>query len=300
MLLGLLSPILRSFSNYIDKILLTRLTKRNASGRQTLFIFSSIVELSILLFCLTQDYRIFSLPASAIALLIFWGLLYVGSVIPYLQALENHDTFEVVPLFQLIPILSLLADYFVFGETLAVFHIIGVLIVSLAAMLLLCNNRNVFLFKKKVFFLMLLSTWLIVVKYSLFKRVNVDYPYRIATFREQFGMLLVGVPFLLQRKWRSDFVTVLRSNGLVFTFRNGMNELINTGWVMIANYILLYLLLSQVTLLNALQPFLVILFGYLLQHYFPKEIEQDISKNNLIQKLICSFLLVLWVYITTL
>lgn len=291
-LIGAISPLLRSISNYIDKTLLTKLSRQDAAWRQTLFLFSSGVGIVMMVICLFFTRDMFAVPLLDIAILIGGGLIYELSLVAYFKAMEMDDASYIVPLFQFIPILSVFADIFFFHETLTIRQIVGTCVVVTWALLLGSKWRSLRNLRRQPFALMLSSCLLIVLMYASFKHVNLNYDYRAVTFWQQVGFFAFSGYLLFHTKRRTDFVRVVKANGLLFFSANALNEIINIAAIMIANYITLYLYISQVNLINALQPIFILILGFLLTKRYPNLISEDITRSSIIQKIISIVLMI--------
>ena len=134
-LIWLLSPALRAICNYIDKYLLSKIFNEE-SNLSVLLIFSSAIWIIALPFIWMFANNVFAISTMHKLVMIWWGIWYILSLIPYLYAINKEDASTVVPLFQLIAPISLILGYFILGEALTMNQFRGFLIVLWASIIL--------------------------------------------------------------------------------------------------------------------------------------------------------------------
>ena len=79
-------------------------------------------------------------------------------------------------------------------------------------------------------------------------------------------------------------------NGRRYLILNTTNEALNLISHLLVNYANLIIPVALVTVLNGFQSAFVFIFGVIGTIIFPKYIKEDLSKNNVIQKILCIIL----------
>jgi len=294
--IGLLCPALRAINNYIDKYLLSKIfhEERNLS---VLLIFSSIiwiVALTIIRFFAGNVFAISTLDK----LVVMWGgILYILSLVPYLYAMRKDDASTVVPLFQMIAPISLILGYFFLGESLSIKQLLGFIIVFVSSVLLSLDITHKIKFKHQVFLWMLLSCVLTSFMYIAFKRVHIETPFWTTMFWQYVWFGVVSLVLLCIPGYAKSFLNLFKVNKFKIISLNAINEWVNVIAIIIMNYISILTFVGLAQLINGFQPMFVFIYGVILTLLFPKIIKEDISKVIVIQKIICFLLMLFWLYL---
>jgi uncharacterized membrane protein len=104
-LLALFAPALWASTNFFDKYLVEKYF--HGSGAGALMIFSALVGIIVLPIVVIVEPGVLSTDVSSAAAIIPLGWIYLCGIIPYLYALQKGDVTVVVPMWQLIPVISL-------------------------------------------------------------------------------------------------------------------------------------------------------------------------------------------------
>lgn len=295
-LISLLPPALWSITNHMDKYLLSKFFKGGGVG--ALMVFSSLVGLVLLpiIVLLHPAVLTFSLESILIALN---GFLFVLAVLPYFYALQKDEASVAVPLFQLIPVISYGLAYFLLGETLLVSQIMGGLLIIVGAIVLtldLTNIRKV-TFKKEVFWLMMLSSFIYSLNFLLFKFFALQSDFWFTSFWEYVGFALFALLLMVcVKSYRLEFFSVLKSNKAAVLGLNGINELVNIVAKIAFNVASLLAPITLIWVVNGLQPFFVFLYGVVLTIFWPSISQENITRKILVQKAIAISIMFLGTY----
>jgi drug/metabolite transporter (DMT)-like permease len=156
-----LSPLLWAISNHIDKYILSKYLKNVGSG--VLAIFAGLVGLMLSLgILIVSPSSILGMSLFHAVIIILNGALLLIAFIPYFYALQEEDASSVVPLYQMIPIFSLILGSFLLGESLTLVQSFGGMCIIFGAVLISIDPTSAgFNLKKRVFLLMLLSSFLL-------------------------------------------------------------------------------------------------------------------------------------------
>ncbi len=234
-------------------------------------------------------------------LIVLNGALLIVSFIPYYFALKDDDASVVSPLYQTIPIFTFILGYFLLKETISPVQILAGIIIILGAILMSVDlNQPKFSIKLKPLLLMLLSSVLISIHFLLFKFIAIEGTFWRTVFWEYLGSVAVAIFLLIFiKKYREQFILVIKDNSFYVILVNAVNEIINIGGKLCANYSSLLVPVVLVNLANGLQPMFVFLIGLFITIFLPFVGKEEITKRHLIQRfaaivilLIGTFLLV--------
>ncbi|MDO8659916.1 MAG: EamA family transporter [Candidatus Parcubacteria bacterium] len=285
-LLALISPILLTLVNHLDKYLLEKYFKDGGVG--ALMIFSSLAGILVLPFALFfSSENVFRMPLYFIAILIIVGILSTLAVFAYLFALEDEEATVVVPFYQTIPIFSGVLGYFFLGEKITTPQMIGMFIIIAGSIILSLelDEINNFKFKTKAVVLMLISSFLFTINAIIFKIIALESSFWTSIFWENMGLFLTGLfIFIFFKKYRKLFLWVFKENrGKIMTF-----NIIGEVLVLIGNISLQYALIlapvALVLLVDSYQPIFVLIWAFIFYFLYPKIFREKLDKKNLIKK----------------
>ena len=287
-MLALVSPILLTLVNHLDKYLLEKYFKDGGVG--ALMIFSSLAGVLVLPFAaFFSSENVFEMPLYFIILLIIVGILSTLAVFAYLFALEDEEATVVVPFYQTIPIFSGIMGYFFLGEIITTLQIIGMLVIIFGSVILSLeiDEVNNFKFKTKSVILMLISSFLFAINAIIFKKIALESSFWAAIFWENLGLFITGLfVFIFFKNYRKLFLWVFKENKKNVVMFNVICEIL----VLIGNVSLQYaLILAPVVLVlmvDSYQPIFVLIWAIIFYFLFPKIFREKIDKKNLIKKVV--------------
>lgn len=296
-MIALVAPILWAATNHIDKYLINKYFRNGGVG--SLIIFSSLIGIFVLPFILIIHPAVFSINPILALLIIANGSLYVLGLLPYLYALAEDEASIVVPLFQTIPVFSYVLAFFVLGERLASIQIVASLLIILGAITLSLDlNQKKIKFKKKVFWLMFLASFLIALNGLIFKYVAIQENFWTTSFWEYIGFAVLSIILLLfVRSYREQFLLVVKNNKRAVLGWNTTNEVLNIIAKIIMNFATLLAPLALVWVVNGFQPFFVLFFGIIITLFFPRFSKENLLKKHLAQKVIAILIMFIGVYL---
>ncbi len=296
--IAILAPFLWSISNFVDKYLLSSFFKNKGIG--ALLIFSSLVSIIMMPIFFVMDRNVLEIPLSNIIILVLGGIISVLAILFYLYAINKDDASTVVPFFQLIPVFLYIFGYFLLGESLQKNEIIaGILIIIGAGILSLeIQEDKSIKIKKKLVFLMILSSMLYALYEVLFKFIAIENSFWVSNFWQHFGLLLSGfVFFIFFKKFRTDFISLFKNSKSKIISLNIFNEIIT----IIGNLFMLFAILlapiAVVGLVNAYQPLMVFVMGILLTKFIPKLYKEKIDSRNIYQKIFAIVVIFIGTYL---
>src|ERR1700729_2135057 len=95
-------PVLWAISVHLDKYLVERFFKKTSVA--VLLLFTAFVGVLLLPFIWFYEPTVLSPSAASIALIVTSGILYMGAMLLYLQALQSEEASVVAPFFQASPL----------------------------------------------------------------------------------------------------------------------------------------------------------------------------------------------------
>jgi drug/metabolite transporter (DMT)-like permease len=299
----LITSAIWALINHFDKYLVDKYSNNRSIG--SLIAFSGLVGLPLAVCIGFVNSDIYSLSFIEIAITVLSGAVYICSLIAYFQALEQDETSVVAPLFQLSTIISTILGYLVFGEILTRNQTVAgimILVGSVGLTMGISEKNNKIYFKKRIFLLMLLSSFLISLNGVLFKYVAIEESFWASMFWMYIGYFVYTVSvMILVPKMRNDFFRVLKTNSIPIIGMNLANEMLATIGSLSFNFALILAPIGLVYFVSeGLQPFFVLLYGFILTVFFPKIAKEDISGNHVIQKVLAICLMAGGVYLISL
>ena len=284
-------PVLWALSVHVDKYLVERYFKQGSVA--VLMVFTAIIGFLALPFIWLFQPGVVSLDPQSMAVIAVSGILYMGAIYFYLEALQAEEASTVAPFFQAAGIYGLILGYFILGEKLSILQIIGVLLIIAGSVLLsLRLGQGASRIKTRLVILMLTCALAIALSSLIFKFFAVRDEFWTTTFWNFAGQALFGVILMLIAANRRQFVKMMRANTGAVLSVNGANELINLGGNLGMRYTLLFAPLGIVQAIGSTTPFFVLFFGVILSLFFPSLGREEISFAGLIQKIIAITLVV--------
>lgn len=297
-LIALIPPALWSITNHMDKFLISKYFKGGGVG--ALMVFSSLVGLFLLPFIFIFNPHVFSIAPQNALLIALNGFMYVAAILPYFYALNKDEASIVVPLFQMIPVLSYVLAFFILGETLTSKQILASALVVIGAIgisLELSEGKKIKL-KKEVLGYMFLSSLLFALNFIIFKRFALELSFWVSAFWEYVGLAIFAVLLMIfVKSYRKQFIEVMKQNKISVIGLNGFNELLNIGAKMSFNFASLLAPVTLVWVVNGTQPFFVFIYGIVLTLFFPKLGVESLAKRHLIQKVTAIAVMFLGTYL---
>ena len=290
-ILAILASFLWGVTNHIDKFMITGI-EESKNSIKILLVFSTFIT-GIILTPIWLILSRFTISISLISLVsvLFASFIYVIATVFYFKAIEKNDASIVVVMFQMIPVFSYILALILFKENLTIRQIIGSLIIILSAVIISFdfnekNNRKKF----KALILMTLSSLCYSIYFILFDIGIRNSSYYSCAFWYQIGFLIIGIILLCLKVFREPFVNAIKKNGKRYFILNTTNEFINLIANLLVNYANLIIPIALVNVLNGFQGAFAFILGVLGTLLLPKYIKEDLSKEVIIQKIVCIIL----------
>ena len=217
------------------------------------------------------------------------GSLTVISVLLYLYALRQDEASVVVPFYQTIPIFGFGLSYFILGEKLSVWQLVGSAVIIIGAFILSIRleENGGLRFRGRVVGLMLAASLLYAVNGVIFKLLALDSGFWQPAFWTFLGKAAIGVLlFLLIASYRRQFLAVLKLNrGFVLGLNSG-NEVATIIADGVTYYASLLAPVALVLTVNGFQPVFVFIYGVLLTLFLPRIAQERLVGPLLAQKIL--------------
>ena len=283
LLFAFAGPVLWAASTHIDKYLVEKYFK--GSSTAVLMVFTALIGLLMLPFIWWYVPGVLRQPPLAIAVMMASGLLYMGAMLFYLQAIQTEEASVVAPLFQASALWGYALAYLFLGETLTPTQLAGgALILAAGVVLSLDASLRFRHFKLGLILRMGACTFALALSSVIFKFFAVQDEFWGTTFwtfvgEALFGVAILAIPAYARQTWQ----LVRASPATIFTI-NGANELINLGGGLGARYALLLAPVALVQAITSTTTLFVFLFGIILTLFLPAWGKEDLSRQNLIRK----------------
>jgi uncharacterized membrane protein len=195
------------------------------------------------------------------------GMLEIVWLIPYLKAVNHAGAVKAAPLFQVIPVISLVLGLTFFGEVPPVIQIIGAGIIIAGGILLdLTNVEGSWCVDKKTIRLMLLASTIIAGTTFVFKDTAHEGNFIATAFYTGIGEAIMSCfIFLVYTPYRKQFLVYCKEADKAGLMVQLTNETIDAMAVMTSfKAVTLGPSVMAVTAMNAWQPVFILIIGWIL------------------------------------
>ena len=283
-------PVLWAISTHLDKYLVERFFKDTSVA--VLLVFTALMGLALLPFIWAFDPDAMHVPLLSALVIIASGLLYMGAIYFYLQALQSEEASTVAPFFQASPLFAYALGYVVLGETLSAEQLIGGGLIVAGAVLLSIRPGVAGTFKTRLVVLMLTCALCVALSSLIFKVFAVSNEFWATTFWTFVGQAIIGAAILAVPSYRRQFVDLFKVHTAALISINASNELINLGGGLGARYALVLAPLGIVQAITSTSTLFVFLFGMAISVFFPVFGREDLSAKELVKKGLSAVLIV--------
>ncbi len=284
-LLALLSPALWAISNHLDRYLSTRFVRD--SGMGALIIISALFGIIVLPLIAIIQPSVFAISVLSASILIVGAIISILGILAYLYAIRDNDVSFVIPLFELIPVVSFVLGYIFLQESLTMIQALGSALIITGAVVLGLEFSGKITFKYRLVCLMLIAVLGFSINGLLFKYVAQGEDFWISTFWSYVGLVISGIGFyMFVPSYRRDFKYTIRFSGAKVLSINFISESVTAIANIIVNYALLLAPIALVYTVNSLQSVFVLLYGALLTIFAPRIYKENFQRRILLQKIL--------------
>jgi len=161
-------PVLWAISTHLDKYLVERYFKQSSVA--VLLIFTAFAGLALLPIIWLCQPTVIALDAGSALLIALAGILYMGAMYFYLQALQSEEASVIAPFYQAAPLFGYALGYLVLGETLSPLQMLGgALIVCGTLLVSIRSGRSRSRFRARTAVLMLICALSLALSSLIFK-----------------------------------------------------------------------------------------------------------------------------------
>jgi uncharacterized membrane protein len=261
-----------SVANITDKYIL----EKHIRDANIIVFFSGIIALltGILIICF-RGLSVF--PLNQTLLILLAGILLVLYLLPYFKALDLDDASKIVPLFQAIPVFTLLLSAVFLGENLSLRQFAGFGIILACGWYLSKSDQGRALEVKPYFWLMMVSSFLCAASSVLFKSVVQLQDLWDSIAYESIGM---GIGVVLVSFWPGylrKFIRLAKTTSRTGYTALSISEIFYILFRITGNIAYSLGPVALVNVFGGFQPLFILLYGYLLTRFFPKIIKEDVS-----------------------
>lgn len=286
------TPAFYSFSNFIDKFLIEKKIKNPVLMTAISGLVSGLIGILIGLIVGFKNIGFIQ-----IGLIIFAGILLIFYLLPYFEAMKIEDASRVVPLFQFIPVFTLILSSVFLKETLTNKQIVGLVLVVVSGFLLSVKKIEGGIFKpRKSLWFMLLASLMYGAIGILFRFVVKEAGFWTTLSYEYIGTGIGGAMLFLlpgiKKRLKKDMEAIKTSAGII-TFNNGVAIAAQVS----ESYAISLAAVPLVNIIGSIQPLITLVEGILLTLWFPHLIKEDIRKEVVIHKLISILLIFIGLYL---
>lgn len=289
---ALIAPALYASVNFIDKYLLSKEIK----DYRALPIYTGIFGfIAGLLFWIFTGFPILHTKDALIVLTT--GVITSLSLVVYAKALSKEETSNIIILFQMFPIVTLLLSFLFLKETITLKQLIGFVLIFASAISISMKSKNKFSLSP-AFFLILLYDFLWASSAVLIKYTSNFMSFSKIVSYESFGVGLGGILiFIFSSGIRKAFLKNVKRIRIKALGVIALNE----GVFVLAKSLTFFAVslgpTALVSILENTQTFYGILFGWILTLLAPAIFKEDVSKKGLAKKIIFTFVLLVGVWL---
>jgi drug/metabolite transporter (DMT)-like permease len=283
-------PVLWAISTHLDKYLVERYFKNTSVA--VLLVFTALMGLALLPFIWVYEPGVANVPFWSVLVIISSGLLYMGAMFFYLQALQSEEASTVAPFFQAAPLFAYVLGYVVLGERLSATQLVGGGLIVAGAILLSLRPGGAMTFKTRLVVLMLACALCVALSSLIFKIFAVSTEFWTTTFWTFIGQAMIGAAILAVPAHRRQFAGLFKTHTAALISINASNELINLGGGLGARYALMLAPLSIVQAITSTSTLFVFLFGMAISIFFPALGREEMSAKGLATKGFSALLIV--------
>ncbi|MFZ2252716.1 MAG: EamA family transporter [Minisyncoccia bacterium] len=284
-LLALVGPLLYSFTNHIDRVLLQKYFKEGGVG--TLIIVSALLSILAVPLFYWVDPAVLDVDRKSVMILGGLALLDVILLWSYLLAMKDDEPSIVIVFYQLVPVLGLVFGYFILDEVISRMQGIAMAVVLLGTSIVsfeIDGENNIKPRWKTVLFMSIACVcWAL--ELVIFKAVALEENVVRSLFWKHVALVLVGgLIFALVPMYRKSFMKAIRSNSGAIMSLNVLNEVLYMVGTMAVAFAAMRAQVGLVLLTETYQAIFVFAIAIVLTKYYPTLSEENIESKHLWQK----------------
>lgn len=294
-----LSQFLFAWVNLIDKFLVSKYID---AGIWPLLIISWLAWLpTMICIYLFADISLFSQDIYAILLYMsIWVVMMMGLYF-YFKWLQVSDVVVAISIYQTQGVFGIMLWYYMFGELVTYIQVIGAIILicwTIGISTSLEGLKKFAIWRKSIIYMWAASLCRATIP-AVFRYANISWEFRVVTFREMFGYFLSAVVlYIFVARYRSEFQDILSSSKIkIAGWMSVCNEILWSIWYIVWQYAFLFWPVAVLLFYtNALSTIYVFIFWVIITYLFPQYMDEDITRDTMIYRLICLGIMFVWGY----
>ena len=235
-------------------------------------------------------FKIQDIPIDHIALLLLSGVASSVASIPYYLALREEESTTAAVFYQLIPVIYLLVDCFVFGESITPLQLIAFVIILTAPVIIIFSRKRPR--SRRIEF----SAALLLIVYVLFSALSGILSTHVGEsydFPTVFFYFLIGrglsdiILYATHNDWQQRMKYIWRHKKWQFLFTVGFNQIICIIAEFLSRYALIIGIASLVSVTyNVMELIFTFVLGIILSIIWPKFGREKLNRHVIIAHLI--------------
>jgi drug/metabolite transporter (DMT)-like permease len=282
LMFALSGPVLWAISIHLDKYLVERYFA--STNPAVLLVFTSLIGLAMLPVILLIQPDVGALPMASILVIAASGVIQMGALFLYFQALQAEEASVVAPFFQIAPLFGYVLGYVFLHETLTAIQTIGAVLIIGGTLLLSWRGAGAKRFKLRLVLLMVACAFLLSLTSLIFKIFAVRDEFWTTLFWTFVGHALFGLGQMALPRYRDQFTRLVRANTGALIVINAVNEVVNLGGSLGTRYALVLAPLSLVQAVTSTTTLFVFVLGVALSVFWPAFGREDLTRRNLLKK----------------
>ena len=275
-LIALLNPLLHSWSNIIDNVLVNRIFKNPLN----LVVFSA--AMNIVFLPLLFLFQIPVLPTlNTLPIFILLGLLDIAYVYPYYKALQHDDTSVVSGLFSLGKVFVPLFAFIIVGEVLSINQYLGFILIILSSSLMTLNFKKLKMGKSFIYMVavsVILSMEAVLYKFAL---AGLDWV-TVITWSSVFTSLFAFALFVVKRKEILLQLPKFKKKVHLFV----LEEIITFGGSVAGIFAMSIAPVTLVVGVWSLQPIFILAYALLFSRMMPNVFKEKVDRKSVLKKVL--------------
>lgn len=272
-------------SDVFDKIVRTNFIKNSYA----LVVLNGFLNLAIAVVLISLSPSVLLAPDKG--LMVLSGIIGIIASIPYFHAMSKGEASRIIPLFNLVPIFSLLLAFFFLGQGLSNLELVAFVPIVIGGFLISMERTKGMFRLNAGFWLVIFSAFLYAVSFVVIQHtLQVANYYTVQVFVAlgyfAGGMLVIPYSLLLRKVKAHEFHYNIIGVGL-----QGVNQTMYLISRLLLNITLTLAPVALAVSFGGFTGFYVLIITSLLSLYYPKILKENLSKSILMLKIMALVLL---------
>ncbi len=278
--------------NILGKIIITKIAKHPLVYLVIFNVIMGIITLLIL------PFKGIYLPETKILIYsIISGIIYVFAVMPYMYAIKNEEVSRVVPLWQFIPLFTLILATIFLNETLSFYSYIAFILLVTGGLLISAKKLKGLFSLRHAFYLMLGSSFLFAAMDIINKYVFSNSEYFNSFIIMRLTAFVVALTLLFYKDTFIEFKNTISQLTVKKTSVLLTSEILDYVGMVLYSLALSIGPVIIISSMHGFQPLFVLIFAIIVSIFAPHHLKEQIDKNTILLKILAIVLMGLGVYL---